>query len=234
LGPVGQLGQAAADDLLVDLGELAADHRLPVRAVRGRELGQRGRETPAGLEVDLGAPIFGQFGETPLALARPPGREPLEAEPVGRQPGHGQRGRHRRRPGQRGHRDPGRRRGGDDPVAGIADPRSSRVRDQQHVLPGRQLGQQPRGAARLHCVVIRDQPRPQFDAEAGREPAYAAGVLGRDDGGPAQLGRQPGRRVLGPADRNRGQRQHPGSSRVALGHGGILHHDLVAGLSYRQ
>jgi len=67
----------------VGLGEFAADHGLPVLAVRGRKLAQRDRQPAARLEVDLGAAIVGQFGEAPLALTGPPGRKPLEAEPVG-------------------------------------------------------------------------------------------------------------------------------------------------------
>jgi hypothetical protein len=123
----------------VGLGQLAAHHRLAVLAVRGRELGQRHRQPAAGLEVDLGAAVRGQFGEAPLALARAPGRETLETEPVGGQPGDGQRGRHRGRAGQRGDPDAGRRRGGHQPVARIADPGHARVGHQQHVLAGLQI-----------------------------------------------------------------------------------------------
>ena len=42
--PLGQLGQRAAADLLVGLGQLAAHDGLPVRAVRGGQFGQRGRQ----------------------------------------------------------------------------------------------------------------------------------------------------------------------------------------------
>jgi hypothetical protein len=173
----------------VRLGELPAYHSLPVLAVRGREFGQRAREPAAGLEVDLGAVVAGQFGEAPLAFAGPPGREPLEAEPVGGQAGDGQRGRHRGRPGQC--RDPdARRRGrGDEPVAGIADPGGACVGDQEDVLAGLQLAEQAGGPARFDRVVVRDDARPQRDIQARREPAHSAGVLGRDDHGPAQFGR---------------------------------------------
>jgi len=176
----------------VGLGELAAGHGLPVGAVRGRELGQRVRQPAAGLEVDLGAAIVGQFGEAPLALTGPPGRKPLEAEPVGRQARDGQRGGHRGRPGQR--RDPDARgRGrGDEPVARITDPGGTRVGDEQHILAGLQIVQQAGGPAGLHRVVVRDDARPQLDVQAGREPPHAPGVLGRDDRGPAEFGREPG------------------------------------------
>jgi len=176
----------------VGLGEFAADHGLPVRAVRGSKLFQRAHQPAAGLEVDLGAAVGGQFGEAPLALARSPGRKPLEAEPVGGQPRYGQRGRHRGRPGQRRDPDARRRGGGDEPVARIADPGGARVGDEQHILASLQIAQQARGPARLDRVVVRHDARPQLDVQAGREPAHAAGVLGRDDRGPGEFGGQPG------------------------------------------
>jgi hypothetical protein len=176
----------------VGLGELTAHHGPPVLAVRGRELGQRVRQPAAGLEVDLGAAVTGQFGEAPLAFARPPGRKPLEAEPVGGQPGDGQRGRHRGRPGQGGDPDARRRGRGDQPVARIADPGGARVGYQQDILAGLQVAQQTRGPAGLDRVVVGDDARLQRDVEAGREPAHAAGVLGRDDRGLGEFGRQPG------------------------------------------
>jgi len=213
----------------VDLGQLAAHHRLAVLAVRGRELGQRHRQPAAGLEVDLGAAVRGQFGEAPLALARAPGREPLETEPVGGQPRNGQCGRHRGRAGQRRDPDAGRRRGGHQPVARIADPGCARVGHQQHVLAGLQIAQQARGPARLDRVVVGDDARLQLDLQAGREPAHPPGVLGRDDRGPDQLGRQPRRGVVGPADRHRGQREHPGLLLVTFRHGGILYYCRPAG-----
>ena len=46
--------------------------------------------------------------------------------------------------------------------------------------------------ARLDRVVVGDDARPQRDVQARREPAHAAGVLGRDDRGPDEFGRQPG------------------------------------------
>ena len=202
----------------MDLGELPAHHRRPVLAVRGREPGQRARQPAAGLEVDLGAGIGGQLAEAPGALARAPGREPLEAEPVGGQPGHGQRGGHRGRSRQRRHPDARRRGRRDQAVAGIADPRGARVGDQQDVLARLQLAQQPGGPARLHRVVVGNHAGPQLYVQAGRQPAQAPGVLGRDEPRPGELGRQPGRRVLRPADGDRGQRQYAGIVLIASRH----------------
>jgi hypothetical protein len=176
----------------VDLGEFPAHHRLPVLAVCGRELGQRARQPAGRLEKDLGAAVGGELGEAPGALARAPGRKPLEAEPVGGQPGHGQRGGHRGRPRQRRHPDARGRGRRDQAVARIADPWGARVGDQQDILARLQLAQQRRGPARLHRVVVGNHAGPQFDVQARRQPAQAAGVLGRDDGSSGELGRQPG------------------------------------------
>jgi len=197
------------------LGELAAHHRPAVLAVRGGELGQRDGHPAGGLEVDLGAGVGGKFGEATGPLALAPRREALEAEPVGGQPGDGQRGRHRGRPGQRRHPQAGRGRGRDQPVARVADGRGARVGDEQDVLARLQVLEQARRASRLDRVVIGDHPRLELDVQAGREPADPAGVLGRDQGGLSELGHQPGGRVFGPADGGRRQRQHAALVRLA-------------------
>jgi len=174
------------------LGQLAAHDGPAVLAVGGRKLGQRARKPAAGLEVDLGAAVAGQFGEAPVPLALAPGRKPLEAEPVGGQPGDGQRGRHRGRARQRRHPEARRGRGGHQPVTGIADSRGARVGDEQDVLACLQVGEQAGRAARLDRVVVGDHARLELDVEAGREPAHAAGVLGRDESGLGEFRRQPG------------------------------------------
>ena len=174
----------------------------------GGELGQRLRQPAAGLEVDLGAAVVGQLGEAPGPLALAARRKPLEAEPVGGQPGDGQRRRHRRRTRQGGHPQAGLGRGGDEPVAGITDPRGARVGDEQDVPARLQLAEQVDRAARLHGVVVGDDAGLELDVQARRQPAHAAGVLCRDQGGLGEFGRQPPGRVLGPADRDRRQRQH--------------------------
>jgi len=197
------------------LGELAAHHRPAVPAVRGGELGQRDGHPAAGLEVDLGAGLGGILGEAAGPLALAPGREALEAEPVGGQPGHGQRGRHRGRPGQRRHPQAGLGRGGHEPVARVADGRGARVGDEQDVLPRLQVLKQARRAPRLDRVVVGDHPRLELDVQAGGEPADPARVLGRDQGGLGELGHQPGGRVFGPAYGGRRQRQHAALVRLA-------------------
>jgi hypothetical protein len=164
--------------------------------------------TLAGLEEDLGATVAGQLGEAPGALALAARREPLEAEPVGGQPRDGQRGRHRRRARHGGHSQAGRGRSRDEPVAGIADPRRARVGDEQDVPAGLELAEEFGGAARLDRVVVGHDPGGELDVQARGQPAHPAGVLGRDQGGPGQFGHQPRGGVLGPADGNRGQRQH--------------------------
>jgi hypothetical protein len=181
--------------------------------VRGGKLGQRDRQPAAGLEIDLGAAVGGQFREASAALPLTPGRKAFKAEPVGGQAGDGQRGRHRRRTGQSGHPQARRGRRGDEPVARIADRRGTRVGDEQDVLARFEIIEQADRTARLDRVVVGNYARLELDVQARREPAHPAGVLGRDQGGLGQLRRQPGRRVLRPADRDRRQRQHTALAR---------------------
>ena len=102
LAQADQLGQRAATDLLVGLGELPADRRRPVRpeGLDHRRQGLRG--AVRRLEEHHGAGLGGQFVEPPGPLAGLARQETLEAEAVDRQAGDGQRGQHRRRSGHRG------------------------------------------------------------------------------------------------------------------------------------
>jgi hypothetical protein len=87
--PLGQLGQRAPADLLVGLGQLTADHRPASGPERRGQLPQGGLDPLGGLEEDQGPGLGGQLGEATAPLAALSGREPLEAEPVGGQAGHG-------------------------------------------------------------------------------------------------------------------------------------------------
>jgi hypothetical protein len=200
----------------VNLGQLTAHHRLAVAAVRGGQLGQRASQPAACLEVDLSAAVGRQLGEAGGTLALAAGREALEAEPVGGQTGHGQRGRHRGRTRQRRHPQARRSRRDDQPVAGITDRRGARVGDEQDVLARLQLVEQAGRPARLDRVVVGHHARLELDVQAGREPAHPPGVLGRDQGGLGELGGQPGRCVFGAADGHRRQRQQAARVSPAL------------------
>ncbi len=103
---------------------------------------------------------------------------------------------------------PGLDRGGHQPVAGVGHRGHPRVGDQQHPLAGLQRLDQLGGPAGLVGVVVGDDPAGQLDAEVARQPAQAAGVLGRDDVGCRQLADQPRRGVGGVTDRRTRQHQH--------------------------
>jgi len=120
---------------------------------------------PRRLEEHLGPGIGCQFREPGRALAAPARREALEAEPVRRQPGDGQRRGQGRRAGDGGDPDPGGDRRGDDPVARVADARHARVGDDQHVLARLQVLDQFSGTARLDHVVVGDHPAGDLDAQ---------------------------------------------------------------------
>ena len=108
--PLGELGQRARGG-------------SPRRSwsARGRPRPGGRRRTPAARSASVAARrcgaskktsvrgLGGERGQRAPPLARLARQEPLEAEPVDRQPGHRERGRHRGRPGQHGHRDSRRR-----------------------------------------------------------------------------------------------------------------------------
>jgi len=190
--PGREVGQRAAPDLLVHLGELTADDRGAVSAMRGAEFLQGLGEPARRLEEHLGAGVGGEVGEPPFPLARLAGREPLEAEPVRGQAGNRERGRDRGWPRDRGHRDPCRRGGGDQAVAGVADPWHPGIGDHEDVPARLELAHQVGGAARLDDVVVRDDAPGQPHAQRRGEAAHPAGVLCGYHVGAFQFRRQPG------------------------------------------
>src|SRR5690606_34910869 len=115
--------QRAAKHLLVNLRELARDARGAARAERTDERVDRLRHTVDGLEEDEGSLLVRKHGEPGVACLSTAGQEALEHVAIGRQPGHGQRGRHGARPGDRAHVDSGLERALDEPPPGIADQR---------------------------------------------------------------------------------------------------------------
>ena len=108
--PSRELRQRPPTDLLVRLGELPADRRRTFGAERRdhrrqglRASGAAPRRTPS---CAARRPVPSSRRAAFAGLAR---QEPLEAEAVDGQPGDGQRGEHRRRPGHRGDPDAARR-----------------------------------------------------------------------------------------------------------------------------
>ena len=116
------------------------------------------------------------------ALPRLAGQEALEAEPVDRQTGDGQRGQHRRRPGDAGDADPVLDRGGDQPVAGVGHARHPGVGDEHDPLAGDQRLQQHR------------RPRALVALEVGHHPAGHGRRRGRWSAGAAAGCPRPPRR----------------------------------------
>ena len=152
------VGQPGPSYLLVGLGQLPAHGAATVRAERLGHRGQRRRGAVRRLEEHHRALLVAQRGQPPAALARLAGQEALEAEPVDRQPGHGQRGEHRGRAGDGGDRDAALDRGGHQPVAGVGHRRHPGVGDQQHPLAGLERLDERRGAGRPRCPRSRTPP----------------------------------------------------------------------------
>ena len=75
-GPVGELGQRAPADLLVGLGQLAADRGGAVLPERGRGVDQRVGQPVRRLEEDHRAALVGQRGERDRRSPALRGRKP--------------------------------------------------------------------------------------------------------------------------------------------------------------
>ena len=174
----GELAERAAGDLLVELGELAADRGRPV----GGELGERPQrlgQPPRRLEGDQ---RLGRL-EDPLELPGPPRQEALEAEAMGRQAGDDQRGDDRRGPGQ--HLDV--------EVAVDAGPDQPEARDRRsRACRRRRRARRCRRARSAGPAPGRAPPR----SPRGRRPAAAPGSRGapaaaRSGGCPRRRSRRP-------------------------------------------
>jgi hypothetical protein len=192
-----QLAQGAAGDLLVELGELAADRGRAVWGER-RQRRQRLRQAAGGLEGDHG---LGRLQHA-LELAGAARQEPEEAPAVGGQPRGDQRRDHRRGAGQHLDLEVAVDAGPDQAIAGIGDRRGACVGDEHDRLAAldhlRQLAR-PLG---LVLLVVGDQPR-RLQLQQLQQPAGAAGVLAGDQVGPRERVAGAGGDVAEVAERRR-------------------------------
>src|SRR5581483_5661338 len=198
-----ELGQGAAGDLLVELGELAADRGRPVGGERGEGRQRRG-QAPRRLEGHDGLPR----PEHPLELAGAAGQEALEAPAVGGQPRGHERRDHRRGAGQDLDLEVALDAGADQTVARVRDRGRARIRDQRHARSALDLAGELLGALGLVALVIGDEPGPG-QVEAVVEKAGAAGVLAGDQ---VRLGHGApgaGAQVVEVSDRRRAHREAP-------------------------
>jgi len=97
LRPLHQLGQRATHGLFEFLSQLATDGCLPFGTEDGERRLQRFEYAVWALEEDHGSGLVSQRLPEPLTLALLARQEALEAESVGWQTAHGQRGQHSRR-----------------------------------------------------------------------------------------------------------------------------------------
>ena len=195
LGPGGQLGEGAAPNLLVGLGQLAADRRPAVGSERLGHRREHHRESVRRLEEHHGPAFLAQLREGPGPLPRLAREEALEAEPVDRHTGDGERHEHRARPGDTRHRHPDLDGGADQPVPRIRDGRHPRVGDEDDAVALEEPVHQLTGPRRLVVLVVAQRPAPQLDLEVRGQSAQPAGVLRGEHVGAGQLVAQPRRGV---------------------------------------
>ena len=201
-----ELGERAAAYLLVGLGQLAADRGGAVVARTPRpsppappRCGAAPRRRPS-CAPRRPAPAS-RRARSPALRGRKPSKQnrstgrPETASAVSTADG----------PGHRGDRHVGLDRRGHQPVAGVGDAGHPRVGHQQHPLAGQQRLEQHRRARGLVALEVGHHPAGDGHAQVGGQPLEPAGVLGGHHVGVGELLGQPGRRVLHPPDRGRGE-----------------------------
>ena len=210
-GPGGELGQRAAAYLLVGLGQLPAHRGRAGPAPKTSAIvGERRGRAVRRLEEHHRPLLAGQRGEPAGRSPGLRGQEPLEAEPVHRQAGDRERGEHRRRARDAGDRDARLDRRGHQPVAGVGDARHAGVGDQHDPVAAEERLEQRLGAEVLVALEVGHHPAvisiPRSVASRRSRRVSSAATTSA----PCQLGREPRRGVVGPADGRRGEHEHAG------------------------
>src|SRR4051794_11437924 len=194
----GELAEGAAGDLLVDLGQLAADGGLAVGG-EGGEGGEGLADAARALEGDHG---LGR-AQDPLHLPRPPRQEALEAPLVGRQPGGDQRHRHHRGPRQDRHLEGAVDAAADQLVARVGDRRHAGIGDEGDDIAALDPLRQLQRPGSFVALVEGDEAGMGADPQAVEQPPRLAGVLAGDEVGADQRLAHPHRDVVEGADRRR-------------------------------
>ena len=211
-GRLGKLAERPPHDLLVDLGQLAADRARSIGTARRGQVAQAGRHPARRLEHDRPAVVGRDPGEPLAPLAPRPRQEPLE-RPA--RPGDARSRRPRpARPTAPGSARPCRPRS---PM-----PRPGRARDRSppacpasvtsaRSAPPRRCSSSAVGPRRLALGVVARHPG--RDPVARQQPVRVPRVLGRDERhGPQDLER-PERDVAEVADRRGDDVQRPAGAR---------------------
>ena len=203
-----QLGQRAARDLLVELGELAADRRAAIGAEGPGHVGEGCREPGGRLEEDQrarlareraraprGAPPACAAG-SPRSAKRSVGR-PETASAVSTALG----------PGIAVTVTPAAAAAATRPKPGVADGRHPGVAESSR-RPGRGRARRARRPAASRCGRAGRSGAADWRRRGREEPLRGAGVLGRDDGGGLERLDQAARRVAEVADGGRREDDH--------------------------
>ena len=148
---LGQRFQIAAQNLLVQLGELAADRGFALGAKPGGEIGKRGGKARPGLEQNERRRNAREFGDAGAARGFFRRQKAGEQKLIGRQTRDGQCRKQRRRAGQRGDRVAGVLRGAHQLVSGIGDKRRAGIGDERD---RRAFGKPPQQERPRLCRVV--------------------------------------------------------------------------------
>ena len=144
---------SAAPDLLVQLGQLAADHQLDIRQQIG-DFTQRRGDTMRRFEDSRRHARGGDLQQRAAAFARAARQKPAQAQ-VGAADARGRPERQRRRrAGDRRHGQAGAHRRGDEFAARVGDARRARVADQRDVVAAFEARQQQRRGAGAVAIVV--------------------------------------------------------------------------------
>ena len=192
-GPRRELGQRAAPDLLVRLGQLAADRGLTIRPERLRHRQQR--RPPAGAAPRRTPACAARPRAADSARLRSPalrGRNPSKQNRSTGSPDSASATRTADGPGTHGDPDAGGDGRRNQAIAGVGHRGHPGVGDQQDAGAAREVLDQGRRPGVLVALEVGDDPTGHLEPEVARQPTQPAGVLGGDDVGRRELVGEPG------------------------------------------
>ena len=189
---------AAPDDLLVELRQLSADRDASVPE-GGEDLSEQRVHPSRRLEEHDRPWIVPERLQASAPIAGTPREEPLEHEPIRREPRQDEGGDRGRRAGDHAHVDAALHRQLHHPVAGIGDAGHAPVRDDGDIVAGSETSHEFDGAIVLVPLEHRDE---RFaEVEVSEEAAGAPRVLRGDERDRRQRLARPVREISEVADR---------------------------------
>jgi len=173
-----KLGGGSPTNLLMQLGEFAADDGTAIGSEGCCKIGESSRKTIGRLEEDHRSRLASKGREIGHpTLTR---KKALKSETVSRKPANSERSQNSARPGQNRHSDSGRRRSRNERKPGIADSRHASIRKHENITLASEFHDLC-GTSILIVFMKRNQSRPILDAKSAEKVNGCSGVFCGDD-----------------------------------------------------